>query len=144
MDFSILSLHVAGLSSLVGSFNFLTTVYCSKGGLTIENLVLFIWTLNVTVFLLILSLPVLAASITIILFDRNLNTSFFETSGGGNALLYQHLFWFFGHPEVYILVLPAFGLVSHATVLLSGKVEVERYLGIVYSILRIGAIGCVV
>jgi heme/copper-type cytochrome/quinol oxidase subunit 1 len=79
-----------------------------------------------------------------LLFDRNLNTTFFEASGGGNALLYQHLFWFFGHPEVYILVLPAFGIVRHATVSLTGKGEVESYLGMVYRIIRIGVIGCVV
>lgn len=79
-----------------------------------------------------------------LLFDRNINTCFFEASGGGSVLLYQHLFWFFGHPEVYILVLPAFGIISHATVMLSGKDEVESYLGIVYSIIRIGLIGCVV
>jgi len=87
---------------------------------------------------------VLAAGITMMLFDRNLNTCFFEARGGGNALLYQHLFWFFGHPEVYILVLPAFGIVSHSTVIITGKRDVESYLGIVYSIIRIGLIGCVV
>jgi cytochrome c oxidase subunit 1 len=100
--------------------------------------------LVVTTFLLILSLPVLASGLTILLFDRCLNTCYFEARGGGNALLYQHLFWFFGHPEVYILVLPAFGIVRHTTVSLSGKVGVESYLGIVYSVLRIGLIGCVV
>jgi cytochrome c oxidase subunit 1 len=98
----------------------------------------------VTTFLLILSLPVLACGITILLFDRNLNTCFFEARGGGNAILYQQLFWWFGHPEVYILVLPAFGLVSHATVTLTGKSTVESYLGIVYSVISIGLVGCVV
>lgn len=86
----------------------------------------------------------MACGITIVLFDRNINTTFFEASGGGNALLYQHLFWFFGHPEVYILVLPAFGLVRHARIALSGKNDVDSFLGIVYSIISIGAIGCVV
>lgn len=98
----------------------------------------------VTSFLLVLRLPVLACGLTILLLDRNNNSCFFDTSGGGNRLLYQHLFWFFGHPEVYILVLPAFGIVSHATILLSGKDSVDRYLGIVYRILSIALVGCVV
>lgn len=144
VDLRIFSLHVAGVSRLVGSFNFMTTILKGKGSLTLESLVLFVWTLIITTFLLIISLPVLACGITMLLFDRNLNRCFFEASGGGNALLYQHLFWFFGHPEVYILILPAFGIVRHARVILSGKREVERYLGIVYSIIRIGLIGCVV
>lgn len=144
VDFSIFSLHIAGVRRIVGRINFITTMYVGKGSLSMENLTLFIWTLFVTTFLLILSLPVLAAGLTMVLFDRNLNTCFFEASGGGNALLYQHLFWFFGHPEVYILILPAFGIVSHVRIRVSGKSDVERYLGIVYSILSIGLIGCVV
>lgn len=129
---------------MVGRFNFLTTIFCGKGPLTLENLVLFVWTLIITTFLLILRLPVLGCGLTILLIDRNLNTCYFDASGGGNALLYQHLFWFFGHPEVYVLILPAFGIISHATVRLSGKDEVDRYLGIVYSIVSIGLIGSVV
>jgi len=92
----------------------------------------------------VLRLPVLACGITMLLFDRTINTSYFESSGGGNVLMYQHLFWFFGHPEVYILVLPAFGIISHATMAITGKDRLERAIGIVYSIMSIGLIGCVV
>lgn len=144
VDISIFSLHIAGISRLVGSFNFISTILMGKGSLSLENLLLFLWTLIITTFLLILRLPVLACGITILLFDRNINTTFFEARGGGNSLLYQHLFWFFGHPEVYILVLPAFGLISHATISISGKDEVESFLGMVYRIISIGLIGCVV
>lgn len=144
VDLTIFRLHIAGVSRLVARFNFITTIFVGKGSLTLENLVLFVWTLIVTTFLLILRLPVLACGLTMLLFDRNLNTRFFSAEGGGNALLYQHLFWFFGHPEVYILILPAFGIISHATVMLSGKDVVDNYLGMVYRVVRIGLIGCVV
>jgi len=144
VDLSICRLHVAGISSLVASFNFMSTILKGKGSLSLESLTLMIWTIIVTTFLLVLRLPVLACGITILLFDRTLNTSFFEARGGGNAIMYQHLFWFFGHPEVYILILPAFGIVSHATIAVTGKDGVESYMGIVYRIMRIGLIGCVV
>lgn len=144
VDMRIFSLHIAGVSSLVASFNFITTILKGKGRITLESLVLILWTILITTLLLVLSLPVLACGITILLFDRNLNTCFFEASGGGNALLYQHLFWFFGHPEVYILVLPAFGIIRHSALALTGKDEVESYIGMVYRVSSIGLLGCVV
>lgn len=144
VDLRIFRLHIAGISRIVARLNFMTTVLKGKGSLTLESLVLMVWTLVVTALLLIIRLPVLACGITMLLFDRTLNTSFFEARGGGNALIFQHLFWFFGHPEVYILILPAFGIISHSTMALTGKDRVERSLGMIYRIMRIGLIGCVV
>jgi len=144
VDLSIFSLHIAGISRMVASLNFMTTILKGKGSLTLESLVLIVWTLLVTTLLLIIRLPVLACGITMLLFDRTLNTSFFEARGGGNALIFQHIFWFFGHPEVYVLILPAFGIIRHSTMSLTGKDSVERSLGMVYRIMSIGLIGCVV
>lgn len=145
VDFVILRLHCAGIRSILGSINFLVTISTlRRNGIRLSTLSLFIWCLWVTSILLLLSLPVLAGALTILLFDRNLNTSFFDSRGGGNPLVYQHLFWFFGHPEVYVLILPAFGLISQRCLYLTGKKHLFRYPSMVYAVLVIGIVGRIV